>query len=484
MYGIIHFSDKVKYGKNKRNLPLYRFIPYFKQVNGPSEKILIGSKKSHEMIDYYGIIDSKTYSLNELIGPVNDYSSIKKFILKINNIKINKEDIEYDKIDLSPELNSDFIFTIDNETTLDYDDAFSYDFANKQLYIFITDTTNINIKNINNLINIYSSFYDYDKTYNLFPENISHNSHSLIKGHRRNVISMIINLNNGNVQFKKQSITVKNNLTYSNADKLLIEDEMWICFKSDIEQFFGNKIIDSHDLIEKLMIYYNSTFYLNISNNIFPIRTHKGLKCDSDDIKIIQNINSDLLKKLCYHSAEYVPSNSDYALHYGLNINMYMHTTSPLRRVIDHISQKIAFSNCTYNIEEICEICNQRNKEFKNAYNQIKLLDLLYEIKDSENRKFNAIITKFSESYLSIFIPELDIFHKIFFFNNKLKDLINITITDDKVFTIKHIRHEHTLELNLYQQIEIEAMITISESKLCNKVKFYIVNPDISFILN
>lgn len=484
MYGTIHFSDKVKYGKNKRNLPLYKFIPYFKQSINESEKILVGSKLNHGMIDYYGILDPNTKSLNELIGPVNDYDSIKKFIFKINNIKINKEDIQYLKTNLYPEYLSDFIFTIDNETTLDYDDAFSYDFANKQLYIFITDTTNLNVKNINNLLNICSSFYDTDNTYNLFPENISHNSHSLIKGHKRNVISLSVNLNNGNVQFLKQSITVKDNLTYTNANHLLNNDVKWISFKNDIQNFFNIKISDSHDLIEKFMIYYNSTFYLNLNNNIFPIRVHKGLKCDNEDIKIIENINPDLLKKLCYYSAEYIPSNSDYSFHYGLNINNYMHTTSPLRRVIDHICQKIAFNNCTYNIDEICEICNQRNKAIKKAYNEIKLLDLLFKIKDSEKRIFNAIITRFNDTYVSVFIPELDLFHKIYFFNNKLKDLINITITDDKLLTISHIRHQNTISLHLYQQIDIETMITISENKLDRKITFYVINPDISFILN
>ena len=93
MIGTIKFSSRIRYGRNKRNIPFYQFI------TNNDEKIVVASKKGRTTkIDYYAIIEiidntstPKRGALKQLIGPVNDYDITKKYILYKNEITPNKE---------------------------------------------------------------------------------------------------------------------------------------------------------------------------------------------------------------------------------------------------------------------------------------------------------------------------------------------------------------------------------------------------------
>ena len=58
-------------------------------------------------------------------------------------------------------------------------------------------------------------------------------------------------------EFKKTKIINKNKISYDNADKLMLEDNTFINLKSTLQSYWG-EIKDSHELIEKLMIFYNN----------------------------------------------------------------------------------------------------------------------------------------------------------------------------------------------------------------------------------
>ena len=480
-YGYIKFNTRVQHGRNKRNVPLYEFVSN-KSVT-KDEKILIGSKNNYQNIDQYAILNSAN-SLNELIGPVNSYEATKRFIFKSNNIKKNKENYDVNYCGFYKEHLSDFMFTIDDESTTDYDDAFSFDFATNCLYIFITDLTSIKIDNIYNLLNIGYSFYDSDPnfTYHLFNEDIK-NNFSLIAGEKRNTFCLEINLVSKNIKFHRKSIIVSENLTYDKVNKLLDCDEKWNIFKSKFEEYFG-KINDSHELVEKMMICYNSMFHLNLIGKLHPIRAHVGYKLGKSDIEKLAFIDNNLVKKLGYHSAEYCLSTNLNNYHFGLSIYNYMHTTSPLRRVMDFIIQKIAFNNETFNLNEICTKCNQKLIENKKAYNEIKLLNLLYDLKESEEREFKAIIIKLDIRYLTIYISDLDIFHNITLVPKKLENLIETKI-DSNCLKISHVRDTKNIVcFEKFQYINVKTMIKTSEQYLHKKIKFYITDQNVINIFN
>ena len=144
--------------------------------------------------------------------------------------------------------------------------------------------------------------------------------------------------------------------------------------KNDLATYFG-EISDSHKLIEKMMIEYNSKFSLFLENvtESYPIRIHKGIKQDIlQDLIDLNLIDNNLKNKICFYAAEYVDNKlSEEKNHKHLNLQKYTHATSPLRRVIDVINQKIAFNSHNFDIKEICDKVNE-NKSFKKAYNDIK----------------------------------------------------------------------------------------------------------------
>ena len=156
------------------------------------------------------------------------------------------------------------------------------------------------------------------------------------------------------------------------------------------------------------MIMYNTEFskYLFNQSKNYPIRVHKGLKADL--LNKSELIDDKLKMRICYHAAEYVSvKETKSTLHKALDIDKYTHASSPLRRLIDLINQKIAFDNLDIDINNLCDKVNNRNIELKNAYREIKLLDLSILLKDSEDRLYDAIITGFEDDRIKVYIPEL-----------------------------------------------------------------------------
>jgi len=489
MLGTLKFSSRVQYGRNKRNIPYYFYEPDIYS----DDNIIVASKQGMKTrIDHYckiEIIDSNISpvkgGLLKLIGPVNDYNSTKEFILEKNGIsKKNKVICSYSKNDKECDI-QEFTYSIDPKGSKDIDDAFSYDFENKILSIHITDLSNLNISNLDEFINRGFTFYDTDYNINLFTEDISENNFSLLENEVRNVITMNINLNDGKFSFFKNKIRVEKNLSYDDADNFLNENGKWITMKNDLVTYFG-EIGDSHKLIEKMMIEYNSKFstFLENKTESYPIRIHKGIKQDVLDDLLSSNIIDDNLKnKICFYAAEYVNNRfSSDKIHKHLNLEKYTHATSPLRRVIDVINQKIAFNLNSFNVKEICDKINERSKSFKKAYNDIKILNLINN-RDNDNKIFDAIIIGFEEFKIKVYIIELDIIKYIDIFYGKVQRIFLIH-DDDESIRIVHRTTKECIKLEVYQKIKLLSFIKQFESRLHKKLKFYIKEPNLVDLLD
>ena len=473
MIGILKLNSKIQYGKSKNNIPYCLFIPY---NHNTKKNILVASNlKKKTYIDHFITIDINKENDNTIygiikknIGPVNDYSSNKKFILLKNNIIKNNLTYSISNYDYNDFNNLEFTYSIDPTNSKDIDDAFS--FQNNILEIHITDLTNLNI-DIHNLLDISFTFYD-DQNINMLPEELSEDKYSLIHNNNRYVISLIINLVSKEYYFKRQIINVKKNLSYEEADNLIFKDEIWKDLILKSNSFFGN-VFDSHTLIEQFMIFYNSKFNELLSNKNFPIRIHKGLKIINNKIN-----NEKLIKKICYHSANYISNNNNDDYHQGLQIYKYTHASSPLRRVIDLINQKIAYNNLNLDINYICEKVNERLVDHKRCYNEIKLLNLLDEIKNSE-REFTSYIVDY-DTKIKIYIEELDIINNVELFNRKINSILDIKKVDNQII-IKNGSKQVTI--NLFDKIRVKTSILNYENNLFDKIKFYFIEPDIESTL-
>ena len=477
MIGTIKFSSRTQYGRNKRNIPFYSF----QSIN--NENYLIASKLKTK-IDHYAIIDIldskssvKKGCIKEILGPINDYDTTKRYILFKNNIlPYKKLNFEYESLNFEL-FNETFTYSIDPKGCKDIDDAFSYN--KKEFIIHITDLTSIKNININELMYKTSTFYDKDKNYNMFPSEISEDKFSLIEDKERNVISLSINLKTKKCCIFKSRIKVFKNLTYEEADNLF-ENE-WINFSKDIKSIIGD-FMDSHEFIEKIMIFYNIEFskFLFSQNKDFPIRIHEGIKLDK--LYESNSIDDNLKKRICYHSAKYNSVKSEYTSHKALELDKYTHATSPLRRAIDFINQNIAFNNLDINILDLCEKVNTRNYDLKKAYNEIKLLDLGIEIKDNE-RVFEGVIIEFNENQVKIYIKELDIIQHIDLISHKIASILNFSIEESKCI-ISNPQKERKVTLSLFENIKLKTMIKSFDSKLYKRMQFFIIDPDILSLID
>lgn len=473
MIGILKLNSKIQYGKSKNNIPYCLFIPTNHEID---KNILVASNlKKKSYIDHFIIIDiikennNTSYGIiKKNIGPVNDYSANKKFILLKNNIFKNNLTYTISTFNYNNKNNIDFTYSIDPKNSKDIDDAFS--FKDNTLEIHITDLTNLNI-NINNLLNISFSFYD-NQNINMLPDELSEDKYSLIHNNDRYVISLIINFTSKNYYFKRQIINVKKNLSYEEADELISTNKIWKKLLVECNKFFHN-VYDSHSLIEQFMIFYNSKFNELLSNKNFPIRIHKGLK-------IINNKITDqkLIQKICYHSASYIPNNNNFDYHEGLQIYKYTHASSPLRRVIDLINQKIAFNDLNLDINDVCEKVNKRLVDIKKCYNEIKLLNLLEIIKYGE-REYTSYVIDY-DNKIKVYIEDLDIINNVELFNNKINSILNIKKINNQIIIQNK---EKKVIINLFDKIKVKTSILNFEYNLFQKIKFFFIEPNIESIL-
>lgn len=486
MLGTLKFSLRIQYGRNKRNIPYYLFHPI--NNSNINKKIIVASKFGKTTkIDHYAKINILKENdkqiigcLEIIIGPINDYNVTKKIILLKNNIFNNKikYNLDNSEIELKNKLN--FTYSIDPKGSKDIDDAFSYDFINDILYIHITDLSDLEIPNLDDLLNKSFTFYDDDFNINMLPEEISENEKSLLEGKVRKTITMEIKIKTNEFKFTRSSILVNKNLSYEESDILFNKDDKWIQLKNNLTSYLGN-FQDSHQFIEKLMILYNSKFHTFIKKD-FPIRTHKGIKQHIlTKLKNNNIIDDNLIKKICYHGAEYSNINSiNDTNHIALNLDKYTHSTSPLRRVIDLINQKIAFNNFDYNIDILCNRVNERHKEVKNAYREIKLLNLISNLQDIN---YEAIIISFNKNLIQVYIPKLDIIQSIKILHDKIINLFSLNQFDEYIEII-HTETNSKIILRVYQKINLNTMILNYESQLFKRLQFYITNPNLLEVIN
>lgn len=295
------------------------------------------------------------------------------------------------------------LITIDKESTETRDDAISIKrLRNKFLVgLHIADPGKLIVPHSKSdyiARNNYKCLYLGDqKSTRLFSPK-TEKALSLNEGQNRNVLSLYILMNDSgdilDYYLLENSITVKDNLTYNEADniincnlnpeyekelKALYELSLSLSFKNNVKKEYWQKrgkdtsTSKSYNIISEFMVLYNYLLsQITIDkgiNYIYRIQEESyfdnlindlGLNIDENTLKVIHNI---YLKSKYSHISGY---------HSGLGLSSYSHSADPIRRYPDLYNQyllhKFYFKDIDFDFNEedfikIIEYFNQRNTE-------------------------------------------------------------------------------------------------------------------------
>ena len=471
MPGVIIIEGNETYGKVKdrfiykcipddKRLPIF-MVPYLnKELNNFSKKI------SNKYISFkYDNWETKRpfCSIQNIIGDVNDLPSFYEYQLyckslndsiqeftknAINELKKKTESayiqgiLDKNNI-IEDRTNSNIkIFSIDSETTTDYDDALSIECFERdekkeyKISIYIAD-----VPVWMDELNLWSSFtrrvstiYLPDRKRPMLPTVLSDSLCSLREGEKR--FSFIIEfrvIENEiiNIEFHRGLIKVYKN--YSYESEMLLNDENYkmmyeVTHKLSRKYKYGSKIKNSYDVVSYLMIlmnYHSSLDLMKYENGIYR---HVIL---NKEYKVPENLPDELstFLKIWNGSAGQYTVFKDMKQHDFLDLDSYIHITSPIRRLVDllniiqmfsnrgmmkmeggcleffnHWNNNLDYINVTMRaIRKIQNACNLLDLCSKNEYNELQYDGYLFDKMCRDDGLF---------SYMA-FIPEIKIASRI-----------------------------------------------------------------------
>ena len=259
---------------------------------------------------------------------------------------------------IKPQANA---FSIDDETTKDFDDAISINkdgsFWRISVYVSsVSERLNIQSPLFAEAQKRVTALYTANAVIPLFPFNHSEQELSLLKNTIRPVLALNLwldeNLAIQHYELRRMNITISDNYSYNEIDKQIeqepfstlyrfskmlaekrgissfSENERYYYYISASEQGLEVKCVDTQSparkIIEELMILYNS--YLA------DYAVQKNIPVIYRNINQYEDPNDNFMIRKAYLSTE--PE-----FHPGIGANAYLHSTSPIRRYVDLINQ-------------------------------------------------------------------------------------------------------------------------------------------------
>lgn len=506
--GVIILKDNKTYGRHKNKKLLYKCIPDDSRLPTflvPYQIKNMGFSKNfvnlYITFSVHQWVDQNPHAtIDNVIGPVDQlenyyeyqlyckslYASIqhfnKKTIKAINNsnhddlieqICLNNPTIE-DRTD--PIWN---IFTIDPFSSLDYDDAFSIraiDDDNMLLSIYISNVTLwIDILKLwDSFSKRISTIYLPDRKRPMLPTILSECLCSLLEKKLRIALVLDIFINKDfevyNMKYTNAKIKVSKNFSYEEKALLQYYDYIQLL---DITRQLSNKhkyvssIRDSHDVVTYLMIFMNyHTAKLMFNNKIGILRStiiNKNIVIPSH---LPDNV-SKFIKIWNSSSGQYIDINTikpnDVYNHDFLEMDAYLHITSPIRRIIDllNIIQLQHFLNIgllskeAYAFYDVwisqLEYINTTMRYIRKVQNDCSLLHLCFQNPIVVNTEYEGFLfDKMERSdglfHYIVFLPDLKLTSKI-----TIRDDLNNF--DKKLFKLFIFQDENNIKRKIRLQI-------------------------------
>jgi len=386
-------------------------------------------------------------------------------------IKPKEELIQYiqEKYPEIEDRTSRHIFSIDSETTADYDDAIGIIRKDN------IDILSIYISNVSiwvDVLNLWSSFseristiYLPDRKRPMLPTILSECLCSLQKGETRFAFTLDVYVENNKIiktEFKNTAIKVTKNYCYEGKDLLKDDDYKKIynlCKSIHKEHKYVQHIRNSRDIICYLMILMN---YLSSKNmTIYNNGIYRSLNMNVQE-NLPETLDEEIYKFLKVWknaSGQYI-CGQKIESHDILELESYIHISSPIRRLVDLLNmiqfQKnenmLNMSEEALNFYEKwtqrMDYINKTMRSIRKIQTECTILELIQNNPNMEKTAyhgyvFDKIVRNDTLYQYNSYIPELKIVSRIVCreeFDNYSKQSFNIFAFTDEVKFKQKIR--------------------------------------------
>ena len=392
--GTLELTSKVRYGITSRGVPIFRFIPYDRRLS----PLAVGCSQRNLFYNIHAIVEPsptkekqegqlQRANLVQNLGKPSNATEVEVILVAYayDNSKYQRSFPLYEipKHSTHYPFLAGYTFHIDPPGCKDVDDSFTISQSHYEdiwnISINITDVSEFIEEN--SVLDIAAStrttsFYtpDGQAIYPMLPREISEEKASLLPellAERENkpTLSLCFTYNTKTQHLTKPSWQLTHtqttaSYTYEEANECVKRVKEMQILQECSSALVKNTLDDSHEWVEKMMIFYNQQAgELLAANRTGILRRHAESSMKVLGIPGIPDF-------LIYEAAEYCLSTAEHTRHYGLNSETYAYASSPIRRYADLVNQR-AIKNILNNTEptpitqSLIDELNRRQKQAK-----------------------------------------------------------------------------------------------------------------------
>lgn len=446
---------------NDNALPEF-FVPYKEHLKFQKQPI-----NKYVTFRYHSITNNIFLGrLEQTLGDVNNIESFYEYRLfckdlfssnkKFNTATINA--MKNTSLQLCDEdRRSHHIITIDSSDTTDYDDAISYN--NNCLSIYIANVPQFmeQYDLWNHMSNKVSTIYLPGMKRAMLPNILTDDILSLKEGVDRNVFYMDINMDTFQVQFGNATICVRKNHVYESNEllNLPLYDDIFMRLQSLLTHYsLIKEINNSYHVIEYLMILMNNRCAMKLKEHGVGI------------FRALQ-FNDNMINDMCVEPEiqdfimAWKNAKSSYTIepehrHEMLQLNDYVHITSPIRRLVDILNM--------LQMQIVCNISTYGNNALTFYDSWIKRIDYI-----NDNCKKIKKVQNESNIIHWCFVKQID--------EIEITCDAHVIEINDNIYTV-YIKEQNYIgklstdvTLQLYEKISIRMFLFGDNASLNRKIR-------------
>ena len=472
--GTIELTSSSTYGLTKRGIPMYLFTPYDKSY----PPFIVGCSEKDKRFNKIGLIQFEDWTSNFPRG------SLQQTLGQTGEVEAEKSALiwqacpwKYPKYEYEPQSNENiqrtrltgYSFHIDPEGCKDVDDVLTFEQMEDGCWrITITISDVATYVEDGGAIDIMASLIGqtlYSKEGKvirpMLPSAYSEHACSLLPGKESYGVSLQFVWNGqeiSDIQWLETVLQVDRSYSYEEFQDAGTPYHQPL---SEIATYLakeGRELIDAHEWIEQMMIFYNTQAGKKLKEARMGIlRRHSAPDQEKWET---YTTHVPTLKFLAMQGAEYVLAEENNTTHYGLSSDTYAHASSPIRRYADLVNQRILkqliHHSTQYHIVPITmHDMNAREKAVKRFARDMDFVEAL----STGQTTFSGIIMDkiLKENHttkIKLYIPEW----------KRMISATYQTVSDDVVLS-----RDETTEINVALYREVQVHCTFMMQSRCWK---------------